>query len=128
VRATFNAKQTKRVIFSCDHKWYFAFFFYMRGSNFIFTGNNGGIPQPVYNCTHSWKTYSGPVPCVAFTVPHFEYECALCRMRATSQVKIPTIANKSEQQQQCNHEFSSDPLLGESYKMYQVCAKCGLQK
>lgn len=77
------------------------------------------------NCKHEWGWNKGPIPSIALTVPHYYYSCIKCGITTSSCVLIKVPQEKNNK---CNHDFNSDPRLGEAYAQYQACWKCGEQK
>lgn len=96
-----------------------------------------GASPPRDICTeHDWRwkpDTSGPktVHCVGYigAPPRrdekYNYICKKCNHTMTSFIKIPCKEYKGKK---CQHDFFSDPALGEKFKEYKKCKKCGKQQ
>lgn len=79
---------------------------------------------------HIWKFKNVPVPCPGYFDKKaerlsrwFYYECIHCGKEVTSSIKI-----KTSMDDDCEHNFQSDPILGSEYQKYVKCLKCGIQR
>ena len=74
---------------------------------------------------HVWGKHLGPIPAVAWSVPHYYYTCINCTAELCTIIKIP-LPKRKESHPVCDHVMEDEIGLGPNY-VASKCKKCSYQ-